>query len=170
MRRWLLALALPLAIGTGCSLDRKLKKLDDQEFQHYYALKVYMGQDKRKSYLKLKTREERDAWLKAQGLWDRYYEYEPHIRDEIYAGNVQTGWTKDMLLMAWGRPVDRGRVVGRQAPRSERYIYRFEEQQDGSVLVWEPGSKTQYQAARLFTREVILDSDKVAEISTKDGF
>ena len=169
---WLLSLlfAGALAATSGCSVDRKMKKFDDQEFQHYYVLKVYMNDAQKKAYFKLKTRAERDAWLKKAGLWDRYYEYEPHVRDEIYNGSVQVGWTKDMMLMAWGRPIDRGRVAGRQAPRSERYIYRFEEAQDGSILVWEPGSKTQYQAARLFKREVILDSDVVAEIINKDGF
>ena len=169
---WLLSFLLAGALGasSGCSVDRKLKKFDDQEFQHYYVLKVYMNDAQKKSYFKLKTRDERDAWLKQAGLWDRYYEYEPHVREEIYNGRVQVGWTKDMMLMAWGRPIDRGRVAGRQATRSERYIYRFEEGQDGSILVWEQGSKTQYKAARLFSREVILDNDVVAEIIDKDSF
>ena len=36
--------------------------------------------------------------------------------------------------------------------------------------MWEPGSKTQYKAARLFSREVVFDNDVVAEINTKDRF
>ncbi len=161
---------LALSALSGCSIDRKLKKLDDQEFQHYYALKVYMEDGQKKDFLKLKTRAERDEYLKKSGLWDKFYDYEPHIRESIYNGRVEIGWTKDMVLMAWGRPVDRGRVAGRQATRSERYIYRFEEGQDGSILVWEPGSKTQYSAARLFSREVIFDNDVVAEINDKKKF
>ena len=161
---------LAVSIASGCSIDRKLKNLDDQEFQHYYALKVYMDEPQVKTYLKLKTRADRDDYLKKRGLWDKYYEYEPHVREAIYNGRVEIGWTKDMVLMAWGRPIDRGRVAGRQATRSERYIYRFEENQEGAILVWEPGSKTQYKAARLFSREVVLDNDVVAEINTKDRF
>ena len=161
---------LVVSIATGCSIDRKLKNLDDQEFQHYYALKVYMDEPQVKTYLKLKTRAERDGYLKKRGLWDKYYEYEVHVREAIYNGRVEVGWTKDMVLMAWGRPIDRGRVAGRQATRSERYIYRFEENQEGAILVWEPGSKTQYKAARLFSREVVFDNDVVAEINTKDRF
>jgi hypothetical protein len=161
---------LAVSAASGCSIDRKLKKLDDQEFQHYYALKVYMDEPQVKTYLKLKTRPERDEYLKKRGLWDKYYEYEPHIREAIYNGRVEIGWTKDMVLMAWGRPIDRGRVAGRQASRSERYIYRFEENQEGAILVWEPGSKTQYKAARLFSREVVMDNDVVAEINNKDRF
>jgi len=159
-----------MAVSTGCGYERKVKRLDNQEFQHYYALKVYMDEPQRKAFFKLKTRAERDEFLKKRGHWDKFYEYEPHIRDAIFDGKVELGWTKDMVLMAWGLPVDRGRVAGRQATRSERYKYRFEETQDGGVLVWEPGSKTQYAAARLFSREVIFDNDVVAEINNKDEF
>ncbi len=168
--RVLLVGAMMAFAAPACSIDRKVKNLDSQEFQHYYALKVYMDEDQVKAYLKLKTREERDDYLKKRDLWDKFYSFEPHIREEIYNGRVQVGWTKDMMLMAWGRPVDRGKVAGRQATRSDRYIYRFEEQQDGSIVVWEPGSKSQYHAARLFRREVILDNDVIAEINSKDGF
>ncbi len=155
---------------SGCSIDRKVKKLDNEEFKHYYALKVWMDPGEKKAYFKNKTREERDAWLKEQGLWDKFYQYEPHIREQIYGGEVQIGWTRDMLLMAWGKPVDRGRPAGRNAQRSVMFLYRFEETQDGGVLVWEPGSKTEYQAARLFRREVYIDDGVVAEIRDKNGF
>lgn len=161
---------LALSVTTGCGIERKLKKLDDQEFQHYYALKVYMDEAQTKAFFKLKTREDRDDFLKKRGLWEKYYDYEPHIREAIYNGRVEVGWTKDMVLMAWGLPVDRGRVAGRQATRSERYIYRFEEDQGGAIMVWEPGSKTQYSAARLFSREIIFDNDVVAEINNKEKF
>jgi hypothetical protein len=72
-----------------------------------------------------------------------------------------------MLLMSWGRPYEEHRLPGRQAERSFSWIYRFEEHPDGSMLVWEKGSKTEYKAVRLFDREVILDDDKVAEIRNK---
>ena len=42
--------------------------------------------------------------------------------------------------------------------------YRFEVQEDGTVLLWEPGSKTEYKAVRLFIREVVIDDDNVVEI------
>ena len=63
---------LAVSAASGCSIDRKLKKLDDQEFQHYYALKVYMDEPQVKTYLKLKTRPERDDYLKKRGLWEKY--------------------------------------------------------------------------------------------------
>ena len=97
-------------------------------------------------------------------LWDMYYDYEDHIREKIYAGEVQKGWTNEMLLMSWGKPLKQRKLAGRQATRSWAYIYRFEQHEDGSVLVWEPGSKTEYKAVKTFDREVILDDDIITEI------
>ena len=153
----------------GCGYERFQKRLDTQEFNHYYALRVYMSELDRKTYLKLKTREERDAYLKDKGLWDRFYKYDDEERDAIVAGDVQLGWTRDKLEMAWGAPYDRMKALGRAATRSDKFIYRFEQQPDGSVLIWERNSKTAYKATRLFIREVILDDDVVAKINEKDA-
>jgi hypothetical protein len=173
MRKLALTFALAVAL-TGC-WEKRIKHLDDEEFRHYYSLKVYMEEDQRKEYLKLKTREERDAYLKSiempglppRQLWSYYYDYEPHIREKIYGGEVQEGWTKDMLLMSWGKPITSKKLAGRQAMRSWLYIYKFEKHEDGSILVWEPGSKTEYKAVALFKREVILDDDIIVEIRDK---
>ncbi|MFT5685669.1 MAG: hypothetical protein ACI8RZ_006623 [Myxococcota bacterium] len=154
---------LMLAILTGC-WEKKVKNLSNVEFDHYYALRVYMDDDQRKTYLKMKTEEERNAYLQELGHWDRFYSYEDRIRELIIAGEVQPGWTKDMLYMAWGSPYDRTRLAGRKAVRSELLTYRFEVQEDGTVLLWEPGSKTEYKAVRLFIREIILDDDNIIEI------
>ena len=107
--------------------------------------------------------------MKKIGLWDRFYQYEQEERDSIIAGEVRVGWSRDKLEMAWGAPYDRQKAVGRQASRSEKFIYRFEQQPDGGVLLWEPNSKTQYKAIRLFVREVIIDDNVVAKISEKDS-
>jgi hypothetical protein len=85
-------------------------------------------------------------------------------------GAVQVGWTKDMVVMAWGAPYDRRALAGRPAPRSELYVYKFEKQEDGTVLVYVPNSKTEYKAVERFVREVYLDSDVVAEIIEKKGW
>ena len=153
----------------GCGYERHQKRLSDQEFSHWYALRVYMTEDQKKTYLKLKTTEERDAFLKENQLWDRFYKYDPEIREAIVSGDVQEGWTRDMLEMSWGAPYDRQRAVGRRAERSEKFIYRFEQQPDGSVLLWESNSKTQYKAVRLFVREVIIDDNVVVKISERDA-
>ncbi len=154
---------------TACGYERLQKRLDSQEFDHWYALRVYMTEDQRKVYLKYKTREERDAYLKELGLWDNFYDYDDEERAEIVAGNVQIGWTKQKVEMAWGAPYSRKKAIGRAASRSEIYTYRFEQQEDGSVLVWEPNSKTVYKAVRLFVKEVIIDDDIVMEIKEKDA-
>jgi hypothetical protein len=167
MYRWLFVLALLLS---GCSWESRVKRLSDTEFDHYYALKPYMSDADRKTYLKLKTEDDRNAWLKQQGLWDRFYKYPENLRKAIVEGAVQVGWTKDMVVMAWGAPYDRRALAGRPAPRSELYVYKFEKQEDGTVLVYVPNSKTEYKAVERFVREVYLDSDVVAEIIEKKGW
>ncbi len=164
-----LFLAASFAFLMACGPKAGLKRLDQEEFKHYYALKVFMKEEAEKDYLKLKTREERDAWLKEKKLWDRFYKLDPAVREQIYTGDVQVGWTKEMVLMSWGRPVDTKTLAGRQAVRSFLLVYRFEQDQEGNLLVWEPGSKTQYKAQALYIREIVLDDEKVAEIRQKPG-
>lgn len=161
-------LPILLMFLAACSWKNRTKFLDDEEFDHYYALRVYMEDDSRKDYLKLKTREERDQYLKDAGLWERFYKYDDHIRELILGGEVQAGWTKDMVYMAWGTPYDRRKLPGRAAQRSEMLIYRFEQHADGRVLVWATDSKTEYKAIKLFEQEVTLDDDVVAEVSMKN--
>jgi hypothetical protein len=75
-----------------------------------------------------------------------------------------------MVFMAWGAPWDHRALVGRPAPKSELLVYRFEKQEDGTVLVYVPDSKTAYKSVARFTREVYLDSDTVTEIVEKPGW
>lgn len=171
-----------LLVLSACSWERRVNKLTDVEFTHYYALKPFMTDEQREEYLKLKTPEERDSWLKAHPaganeaadnppmLWEMFYRYPDNIRTAIIDGAVQTGWNKEMVLMSWGAPYDKKRLTGRPAPRSELLIYRFEKHEDGSALVYVPGSKTQYKAVELFVREVYLDNDTVTEIIEKSGW
>lgn len=153
-----------LALLTACSWKGRVKHLSDSEFDHYYALKVYMDEPAQKTYLKLKTEDERNAYLKEKGLWDRFYKYNDYMRQQIVDGKVEVGWTKDALLMSWGSPYESRKLPGRNAERSELFVYRFEQMEDGSVLVWTKDSKTYYKAVNLFAREVVLDDDKVVEI------
>jgi hypothetical protein len=166
MRPLILALGLSLALS-GCSYKKRVKHLSDTEFTHWYALRVFMDAGERKTYLRLKTEEERNEWLKVNDYWDHFYQYEPHIRQLIVDGAVQPGWTKEMVYMSWGHPIDKRRLAGRKATRSEMLMYKFERHEDGEVMLWESGSKTAYQAVGFFRREVILDDDVVAEVVDK---
>ncbi len=151
--------------------------MPSHERDHYRALEVYLdspdakghrGTDERRALLQLKTEEERNQWLKDKGLWDRFYQYPPHIRENIVGGLVQTGWIRHMVYMAWGRPYTRKKLPGREAQRSELLTYRFEELRDGTHQVWEDGSKTEYKAARLYSKELFVDDDVINEIQEKN--
>ena len=163
-------LLLAFLLLAGCGWEGRVRLLSDAEFDHYYALKPFLADEDRKTFLKMKTEEERNAFLKEKGLWERFYKYPEHVRKGIVAGAVQNGWTKDMVYMAWGAPYDKRALVGRPAPRSELLVYRFEKQEDGTVLVYVPNSKTEYKAVERFVREVYLDSDQVTEIVERKGW
>ncbi|MSP55291.1 MAG: hypothetical protein EXR69_06780 [Myxococcales bacterium] len=162
---------------TGCGTASKIKKLSEIEYNQYIALRPFMSEDERTGWLKLKTDAEKDEWLKAkkccipeQSLWEKFYQYNGAVREQILAGKVVVGWTKDQVLMAWGAPYDKRKLTGRPAARSELLVYRFERHQDGSVLVFQDNSKTLYKAVSTFTRLAYVDDDRVTSITEKNGW
>lgn len=177
LRSFPLLLLVPALLLAGCGTAAKIKKLDETEYGHYIALRPFMTDEQREYWLNLKTDAEKDEWLKSQkccvpekSLWDKFYQYNDVVRKQILDGKVQTDWSKDQVLMAWGAPYDKRKLTGRPASRSELLVYRFERHEGGEVLVYEPGSKTLYKAIGTFTRLVYLDDDKVTSIEEKDGW
>lgn len=156
------------ALALGC-MGSKLNRLSEGEYAHYRALRVFMEEPERKEWLKLKTTEERDAWLKEAGLWDKFYSHPEELRQQIVEGRVGVGWSRDMVYMAWGAPFQKQRLTGRPAGRSELLVYRFELAKDGSAtpLV---GAKADYQAVGQHQTELVVDDDVVAEMVEKDHF
>ena len=167
MRIWTARALAAALLLSGC-MGAKIKRLSEAERGHYYALQVYMSEDQQKAFLKLKTEDERNQYLKDQGLYERFYKYEPHIRDAIIAGEVREGWTEDQVFMAWGKPYDRRRLTGRPASRSELFVYRFEVDPEGIIRVWTPDSKTAYKAVDTYQLDVYVDDSTVTEIDRKD--
>ena len=170
MRRTLLVLltATLLAVTLGSCTSRQMKRLSPEEFDHFYALRPFLSEEQRDTFLKFKTEEERTAFLKEAGVWDYFYKYTAEEREEILSGNVAVGWPKDWLLMAWGGPYDKQSNLVQGSYSRVRYVYRFEEHEDGRLIVWEAGSKTEYNAVRLFQRDVIIDKDVVVEINEQE--
>ena len=173
MRRLLPLLVIALLAG-GC-WKKRIKHLSAAEFDHYYALRPFMDETLQKGFLKGKTEEQRNEYLKTHSfqekpLWDLFYGYEEAQRAAIVAGEVALGWDKNMVLMAWGAPFDKKKLVGRPAVRSEMLIYRFEVAEDGTVMVFDPEEGSSYHAIRHFTREVTLDDNKVTALDEREGW
>ena len=164
MRTALFLAALALLSGCGS----KLKRLSSAETDHFNALKIFMNESQEKSFLKQKTEDERNAYLKEIGMWDQFYKYDAEMREQILSGEVMEGWSEDRVFMAWGNPVSRKRLTGRPATRSELFVYRFEVDSEGYVRVWTPGSKTEYKARSTYQLNLYIDDSRVAEIVKKD--
>jgi hypothetical protein len=163
-----------IAVG---SCGASLKKLTPEEVDAYHALQPFMSEDQEKTMLKFKTSEERTAWLKEQklalggqtadNLYELWYRFDAEQRATITEGRVEPGWTQDMMFMAWGEPVNRQRLTGRNASRSEVFNYRFEILEDGSTLVWVPKSKQSYKSVDRYQVDVYVDDGRVTELVRK---
>ena len=147
----------------------KLHRLTEAELDHYRALRVFMDEDEEKGWLKLKTTEERDAWLHEHHLWDRLYSLPEEVRIQIIAGKVERGYTRDMVYMTWGPPFLKNRLTGRAAGRSELLVYRFEIDKDGfaNPIASKRGN---YNAEGHYQMELVVDDDVVTEMTQKDGW
>jgi hypothetical protein len=166
---WVLMIFVLLA---GCGMNAKIKRLTPPEKAEYEALRAYMTDAEKKEWLKIRKQPERDKWLKTHGApknyWDLWYQYDKDTQDKILSGDVKVGWTKEMVVMAWGRPREMSQLTGRPASYSERFNYRFEVQDDGTTLVWTPGSKTEYKAVDKYQVDVIIDDRVVTELRRID--
>lgn len=147
----------------------KLDRLSETERIHWRALRVFFDKADQKDFLKLKTEEERNAWLKERGYWDRFYKHPQTIREAIVAGEVKKGWDRDRLYMAWGQPSERNRLTGRPATRSERLIYRFEVDKDGFATVV-VDRRPDYKAVNRYQVDVVVDDDVVTELTQVDDW
>jgi hypothetical protein len=161
MRRHAVVLLVSLAVLTA----GKFQKLEPVEQDHFRALQVFMDKDQVKAFYKGKTPEERNAWLREQGLWDRFYQYDEADRQRMVAGDVQLGDDLDQLVMAWGAPYIKNRLTGRNASRSERYVYRFEVDKDGFATPL--GRKADYKAVDRYQVDVTVDDNVVTELKEK---
>ena len=164
------ALLLGFVLMSGCGYKHLIKRLEPQEAGHYEALRVFMEEDQRKEYLRLKTQDERDGYLKSKGLWDKFYNVDEDRRKQILSREVKVGWNKEELLMAWGLPIKKQIEPQSRRARSERWIYKFElhtNKKDGSkyVLLWEENSKTEYKSDRVFIREVVIEDHGRPELT-----
>ena len=91
MKRQLgIALLGALLLSVGCN---PIKRLSDTEWDHYRALRVYMSEDERNAFLRNKTEEERNEFLQALGVWERFYQYPADVRELILSGDVSRGST-----------------------------------------------------------------------------
>jgi len=162
---WLCAASLWLAVPAHAG---KFEKLDPPEQMHFRALQVFMDKDQEKAFFKLKERAERDAYLKEIGLWDRFYKYDETMQKMVVNGEIQLGFTRDQLYMAWGPPYRKNRLTGRPAERSELMIFRFGIDKNGYAT---PISKrADYKAVDRYQMEVIVDDDVVTEMKEKDDW
>lgn len=166
MNRLHVALVLLVA---SMSLGGKLDRLSDAEYAHYRALRIFMEEKDRKAWLRLKTPEARDQALKDMGLWDKFYSLTEEQRKKVVNGEVEVGFSRDMLYMAWGAPFQKRRLTGRDAARSELLVYRFQIDKKG-IATPVVGERLDYQAVGQHQTDVYVDDNIVTSMVEKDSW
>ena len=166
MRRstWLGMVGLVALLNAGS----KLSRLTDDEYAEYRALRVFMKDDEQKEWLKLKTGEERTAWLKEHGLYDKFWSLPEDVRKQVVEGDVENGWSREMVYMAWGAPFQKQRLTGRPASRSELLVYRFEIDRDGVATPLYNAKHASHKMVRQHQTEVYVDDDVITSMVEKD--
>lgn len=159
------ALIGSLLLVSGCDKTRRLSAVEQD---HYQALKVYMTDKQEKTWLKLKTEEERNEGLRRLGLWEAFYKFDDKKREDILSGDVKIGWEESAVNMAWGKPHAKFSKAGRNAEQSYELQFRFEVDPYGKVTVWTPKSKTEHKAALLYQVQLTLDDGRVAKMVRTD--
>lgn len=168
MSRTHVLLLAALLLVTGA--DGRLKRLTATERTHYQALQVWLDKADKKAFFKLKTPEARDQFLKDKGLWAKFYDLPKDKREAVSAGDVRVGWTRDMVLMAWGTPVERRNLAVPTATRSELLVYLVEVTADGEALLWVPGSKETHGSVDRYRWEIEIHDGKVVDKRKKAGW
>jgi hypothetical protein len=166
---WTVGAALvAVLLGTAGKMD----KLADYERDHYGALVVWFEDEKKetKEWLKLKTPQERDQWLKDKGYWNHFYKYGEVEREEILAREPKIGWTQDMVYMAWGAPYRKTKSTKRTAQDTTILTYRLIVDKDGKHRIYKPKSKETYKAIKRYQAELTMDERVLTEMNEKDGW
>ena len=79
---------------------------------------------------------------------------------------MQRGWSRDMVYMAWGAPLEKQRLTGRNATRSEALVYRFEVDKHGYASPV-AGKKVDYKAVDRYQVRLVIDDDIVTEMDER---
>lgn len=164
----ILAALTAVVLGTAGKLD----KTQQYERDHYSALVVWFEDEKKetKEWLKLKTPEARDQWLKDHGYWDQFYKYDAIERDEILAREPKIGWTQDMVYMAWGPPYRKTKSTKRTSQDTTILTYRMIVDKNGKHRIYKPKSKETYKATRRYSAELVMDERVLTDLREKDGW
>jgi hypothetical protein len=167
--RTTLALCILIAFTASSSLAlagtfklKKIKRWPAEDKTWALALDAWMTTEELDIFIKLKTTEERQSFLKEAGYWRLWEEVRDDYREAVIAQNVIKGMNKDEVFMAWDKP-----KKIRKDFRRDAYVdvlnYEFERDRKGQEFVLRPDSQTAYKNEN-FIRFVYMFNGEVFAI------
>ena len=141
---------------------KKIKRWPDADKSWAIAMDAWMTAEELDIFVKLKTTEERQSFLKDAGYWRIWKEVRDDYRDAVIAQNVVKGMNKNEVFMAWDKP-----KKIRKDFRRDAYVdvlnYEFERDRKGREFVLRPDSQTAYKNEN-FIRFVYMHNGEVFAI------
>jgi hypothetical protein len=167
--RTTLALCILIAFTASSSLAfagtfklKKIKRWPAEDKSWALALDAWMTTEELDIFIKLKTTEERQSFLKEAGYWRLWEEVRDDYREAVLSQTVIKGMNKDEVFMAWDKP-----KKIRKDFRRDAYVdvlnYEFERDRKGKEFVLRPDSQTAYKNEN-FIRFVYMFNGEVFAI------
>jgi hypothetical protein len=141
---------------------KKIKRWPDQDKVWAIAMDAWMTSEEIDIFIKIKTTEERQSFLKKVGYWRLWEEVRDEYRESVTEQQVIKGMNKNEVFMAWDKP-----KKIRKDFRRDAYVdvlnYTFERDKKGREFVMRPDSQTAYKNEN-FIRFVYMFNGEVFAI------
>ncbi len=158
----LIALTLAFPALAGQVNLRKIKKWPELDRAWARSFDAWMSDEELSVFIKIKTTEERQDFLKKAGYWKKWDKIEDEMLPNVLKGEVVRGMNKDEVFMCWDKP-EKIRKDFRRDAYVDVMNYRFEIDRKGREFLSPKDSKTAYKN-EVITRFVYMHNGKVFSI------
>jgi len=169
MHRFLLSLTITLIAITlafpalaGQVNLRKIKKWPELDRAWARSFDAWMSDEELSVFIKIKTTEERQDFLKKAGYWKKWDKIDDEMLPNVLKGEVVRGMTKDEVFMCWDKP-EKIRKDFRRDAYVDVMNYKFEIDRKGREFLSPKDSKTAYKN-EVITKFVYMHNGKVFSI------
>ena len=158
----LIAITLAFPALAGQVNLRKIKKWPELDRAWARSFDAWMSDEELDVFIKIKTTEERQDFLKKAGYWKKWDKIDDEMLPNVLKGEVVRGMTKDEVFMCWDKP-EKIRKDFRRDAYVDVMNYKFEIDRKGREFLSPKDSKTAYKN-EVITKFVYMYNGRVFSI------
>ncbi len=158
----LIAITLAFPALAGQVNLRKIKKWPELDRAWARSFDAWMSDEELDVFIKIKTTEERQDFLKKAGYWKKWDKIDDEMLPNVLKGEVIRGMTKDEVFMCWDKP-EKIRKDFRRDAYVDVMNYKFEIDRKGREFLSPKDSKTAYKN-EVITKFVYMYNGRVFSI------